>query len=1642
VHTGSSHSPGEPRLASSAAAAACQVVHSSFGRLRLHFPRWPVRRVDDLTAHLSGVGGVRRVEANLVTRNVLLVYEPRQISAQALLGALPKLVEAANTVPPVTPARQSTAAPADSPDLRQEIVPLPGLDRDPALGARAVERLQRVLGVRAWVSLLTGQVHVIYDQTRVRFDDVVGVVGRLRHAEVPGEDHPRHPLDPNPLRDGVTRVVGALAGVGFLTLQRLIAPQLVPAGVASAAGGVAGAFMLIQGYPAARDGLRRLLGRRAADLFTTGSAISALTLGNVPLGLVAAGLEGFFLTEEVTARRAAYRRYEDSIDTGLSALPGAVIRLEAGTRVPRDARVIEGFGSALGPEGQQQGVKPGGRLTAGTLLLGGPFVLELQSGEPVVHQPRPGPRAPTPYESYQRVAGPVALAVAAVQVLRTGSLLRGLEALLLLNPRPAVMGTEAAHLTAAGRALRAGLTVVGTRSDRPIASLPDTLLLDGARLLTDGLEVGDVLPLQMGMNPERILKLAAALSEAAGAPWGTVFATTETPTGADGSFDGRTATARIGGTCYHLRQLSSAAELHPSLAGALNEELLLELRAGSGEGPLGLIALRPRLSQGLDPLIQACRRYGVELAVLAGGEPGVARLLCRRAAVPLLDADVSTAIRNCQGRGKTVAVVSDGAQAEAAFAVCDLAIGISRGHSGLFPARADILAPDLRAVADLLEVGSRQRKADRDALLLAGLSQAIGVGLLFRGPIGFGNASTAVYLTGLAALGASWFRQRGGDRPESALTYLTDPAPERWGRRTIAEVLRTFGTAEEGLSAADATTRQAPQGTATPREELLLALRNQVRTPITALLIGGACTTLILGQPLNTVLLAFTIATNIGAGVWQERQVGKAAEALRRMSAASAQVLRGGQVATVPASAVVLGDVLLLGPGTRVAADARLLSASALEVAEAALTGESVPVVKGPQESSAARRIVLEGSDVVSGSGRAVVVAIGRHTRLGATAAALNFERLEESPLGARLARVLRIGLPISLAGGAIATLAGITHASGPVTELLALGVTTALSAIPEGLPLLAGVGQAAVARRLAEHNVVVRRLAGIEALGRVDVACSDKTGTLTEGRLSVTLLADGNTEAVFPGSLAPSQHAVLQAAALASPHPDALHSATHPTDAAVLNAVEAAGLGEHARMPRDAEVPFDSARAFHVSVVQGRFWMKGAPERVLARCAFAREGGNDLVLDEARRQAWLARVAALGERGLRVLLVAEGPARGTPANPTGLTALGFLGIRDPLRPGVPEAVARCQSAGVRIIMLTGDHPATARAIAGEAGLLVDGGAVVTAAELTRLSNDELDRRIEHVAVIARAAPLDKLRIVESLRRCGHSVAMTGDGVNDAPSLRLADVGVAMGRGGTEVARQASDVVLADDNFASLVQALVEGRGFWRNMRTGLGLLVGGNAGELGMIVGASLLGYGSPLTAPQILMVNLITDILPSLAILLQKPPDRRLAALAREGVTALDTGLRRDVIHRGVATGVPSLAAFLLAHASGGPQYARAVGFASVITTQLAQTLDAGQVQGFLSRPVIAAVGGSLGLLATTYALPPVRSLFNLVMPGPMGWAYVGAASAGAVVLSRAINTGLPLTESMVAAVRGLLQGAGPAPAQNPSNFHNTSS
>jgi calcium-translocating P-type ATPase len=1583
-----------------------RVIHSSRGRLRVHVPRWSGRGERLIVHRLVQLRGVHAAQASRLTRNILLHYDHRTITEAILLHALQGLpFEMRAAAPPRADLPPATTE-GNGKEQRARIA-VRGLDRNAGIATRAVQLL-RQRGVRATVRPLTGHIIVEYDEYKHVLKELVALVARVELPGMPGEDRPAHPLDPMPFWQSLARAIGSLAGLGIITYRRLATPVASP--IAPGHGTVstlAGVVNLVHGLPFMRRRLNRWLGSDRAQLGLDALSIITLTAANFPLGLVVTGLDALLLLGEVMARRAAWRRYEENLEGAVSAEPGGVVRLEAGARVPLAADVIEGTGTAISPSSLPLAISPGSVIPAGALLSGGPFVLQLHGGATYEAAPRQVPPAPTYFDRYIRRGGWLAWAYLGVTAVRTLSPIRIFEALLLLNPRTAVIGHATSNTAAAARVLRSGLTVVGTRPERHV-QLPGWLLLDGPRLLCDGLELVEVRTPSPAVLASEVLAVAAIVSAAASSPWGNVFGKAGHAIVSGGEFNGLWATATVDGVQYALGPPEDLEHVPEDFLTQHAGGYILDLRNDAESTSFGLIALQPKLAAGTEPLVAMCKRLGVEAELVWRGGTATAGLIARRAGISLnAGMELVDAIRRRQRQGAIVAVVSDHADAAAAFAACDAAIGLASARTGEFPARADLLVPDLRGVVDFLDAAGRRQQAIRDSVHLSTAANVIGIiqGLL-PNQLGAERASFGVYLACLAAMGATVFRLRGGHRPESSLAHLADPRPERWARRRLDEVLRALDTTADGLSGNTAAARRQTRGGANTGDQLLLAIRNQLKAPITMVLGGGACLTLVLAQPLNTALLAITTSLNIAAGVWQEREVGKAAEAIKRLSAGTARVLRDGQSTVVGSDDVVPGDVLVLGPGDRVPADARILEAHGMEVNEAALTGESLPVPKGPDEFADVGRILLEGSDIVVGHGRAVVVAVGRQTRLGATAAALNVGRAEHSAMAQRLSRILQIALPASAAGGALAGIAGLFY-GGTLAGQLAVGVTTALSAIPEGLPLLAGVGQAGVANRLASKNALVRRIAAVEALGRVDVACTDKTGTMTEGRLAVRLVADLEHEVGLPGTLPVHLTSLVLTAALASPHPDARDGLAHPTDRAVVRAALGAGLGEQVRAPRLAEMQFDSARAFHASLVPGRLCVKGAPERLMPRCDRVRIGGIDEPLTEARRTAVLARVTMLAERGLRVLLVAEGPPDCLADNPQGLTALGFVAISDPLRASVPDAVRRCQAAGIRVIMLTGDHPATARAIAGEAGLLVCGASdVMRAADLEDLTPADLDQCLASVAVIARAAPLDKLRVIQSLRRRGHIVAMTGDGVNDAPALRLADVGVAMGQSGTEVARQASDVVLTDDDFATLVEALVEGRGFWRNMRTALGLLLGGNAGELGVIVGATLMGFGPPLSTVQILLVNLITDALPALAVVLQRPHERVLAALAREGLSALDSGLRRDVLRRGLATSIPTLGSYLLMQALAGPQQASAVAFGSVVATQLAQTLDAGRVQGFISRSVLQAVGASAVALGSAMTIPPLRDFLGLVTPSPLGWVVIGGAAICAVVMSRAIS------------------------------------
>ena len=1592
-----------------------RVLHRVPGRVRVHLPAWTGQGKRYIETRLRQVPGVRSVQANSLTGNILIQFDPTVIDEQHILEVV-RTLEADTT----TAVSEGQVKPEDEkappPAIREKQgktvrarIAVRGLDRDPHLAKRVVEHLERRPGVRASVSHLTGRVLVEFTEHLIDLEDLLADVSDVELPDLPGEDRPVHPLDPGPLIQSAARTIGATLGLGLLTTRQLLGFQEELPG-AGAATQIASIIGILQGIPPIRYGLRRLFGRTVADLLVNIPAIITLTLSGSPLGLLLTGAESVRLITEVHARQTAWRRHEERVANAPSAQPDAVIRLETGERTPLKAKVLEGTGTAIGRDGMPLPVVQGGSVPPGTRLYGGPFVLQLQSDESFqgfTPQPRPAPVAPSMYDRYLQAVGPLSLVYAAATALLTRSFNQTLAALLLVNPRTAAIGLDSADLDTAARVIRAGVTVVGTRTNRTIR-LPRFVLLDGIRLLTDRLELTSALPLTGDYDAAEILARAAGVAAAAGSPWGGVFRTTGSLPATHGSFDGRTATAYAEGVRYTLGPVEDWSSLPEAARLRQRGNYVLVLRSEREEKPLGILALRPQLATGIQELVQTCQRHGVELGVLSSGDQIALQAFARRAQVALVESDDAVeAICAKQKEGALVAFVSDNAGAAAGFDACDLAIGITDDRFRL-PARADLLAPDLTAIAAIIESGARREAAVRDSVGLSVVSNIIGAIWGLRGMPGVKRAGRAVQITALIALADGWLRLRGGKRPGSSVAHLVDPHPERWGQRGVEQVLHILKTSEEGLTNEEAAHWQQQAPLQARRHPWLSALLEQVRSPLLGILFAGAGLSLLLGATTDVVIIGATIMANVAVGAWQEQKANRVSEALEKMGTSTAQVLRAGQVATIAANEVVPGDVLLLAPGDRVAADARVIRAQGLEVDEAALTGESLPVAKAPDAGSDANRIVLDGSDITTGTGRAVVVAVGRQTRMGATAAALSTEETEQSPLGTRLSQLLRLILPISIGGGALVILSGVLRGRS-MASVITTGATLALTGIPEGLPLLTRVSEAGVARRLASRNAVVRRLSAIEALGRVDVACADKTGTMTEGHLTLNLVAGLDQEARLPGELPASLHSVLLTGALASPRPDAPDANAHPTDVAVIRRALQAGLGEQLRVPREEELPFDPVRSFHATVVQGRLCLKGAPEALISRCTLILQHGEKRPLDEAGQRKLLAHSTRLAERGLRVLMVAEGPANSSLDNPRGLTALGFLGISDPLRPTVKSAVYRCREAGVRVMMITGDHPATARTIGMEAGLLDGQGEVLTGTELAELHNGELDQRLEHATVIARATPLDKLRIVESLQRRGHTVAMTGDGVNDAPALRLANIGVAMGHGGTEVARQTADVVLVDDDFSTLVEALVEGRSFWRNIRRALGLLLGGNLGELGLVVGASLLGLNFPLTASQILTMNAITDILPATAVALQQPEHRSLAGLHREGAMALDKPLRNDIVRRGLATALPALAAYGVMLGSSTLPQARSVAFASVVMNQLAQTLDAGRFEGGLTRSVFSAVVGSAGVLAATFAIPPLRNFLSLAIPTPAGLALIGGAALLAVVMSRALASPL---------------------------------
>jgi cation-transporting P-type ATPase I len=1603
----------------SAMAPEARIVHSLPGRLRMHMAAWDGRNPDRLAAAIARVPGVSDASANSRTRNVLARYDQRELDEPELLATVARAVrglERDRNTRSATPApgvkddprtegrRTRRANPLRRPSTRARIA-VRGMDRDPELARRVVESLESHPHVdRAVASVLTARVLVEFSEELSSFDELIELIAELEPPDA--APLPAHPLDPGPLIEATAKTVGSLLGLGLLAARRglgAVEPPVAGAGP----GEIAASLGLVDATPSIAHALENALGYETKELMLGAASITALTFSGSALGLTVAAASALRMVSVVRQQRSTWRNYEDRADRQPRAYPGHALTLAAGDRAPLPARVLDGTGVAAGADGLPVALRPGSAIPPGARIYGGPVRAVLSSAGRLAPEPRPEPRperSSTLHEDYLKAIPLASAGYAALSFLLTRSPARALTALLLVNPRPALAGEQAADRGAAARAMRCGLTIAGSRPNRPIRR-PDVLLVAAPRVLTDGWTIRSIVALGPAQEAPDLSRLGSWIAVAAGSPWGATFLPTGQIGATHGVFDGEAATAEINGERWSLAPLSD--ELSPEATEVKPGDYVLALRRlDDGDMP-GVFVLRPRVARGVDRLVDVCARHSVRLEMVSESPSPAVRALAERVRARMVAGPLHARVEELNADGRVVGVLADSIEAAAAFDACDLAVGLSSGRAARFQARADLLAPSVEAAAALLDAGARRDQAVRDAVACSMAANAGGaVWGLLRAPA-YKDGPIPGHLGSLAAMGGAWLRLRGGRTSRSVAERISDPLPERWARVSVEALARDFQTRPTGLTTAEAAARREPPPEADRRSPFLSAVLAQLNSPVIAVLGAGAALSLGVGALADVAMIGAVVAANAVVGTVEENEANLATEALSVMSPRTACVLRDGQEMVIAAGEVVPGDVIVLGSGERVAADARLIDAQALEVDEAALTGESFPVSKSVDNSTESGRIVLEGSDVTTGTGRAIVVAVGAGTRLGSLASVLADDVDRSDPMHDRLAKILWRSVPLIATGGAIVTLAGILRRR-PLLPQLMLGATVAIAAVPEGLPLLASVAEAGVARRLARRRALVTRLAAVEALGRVDVACADKTGTLTEGRLTVSDVATAGGMPEPTGSLSEPARDVLLSAALASPHPDAADALSHPTDAAVIGAARDAGLGALVARAREAESPFDPVRSFHAAVCGSALHVKGATEVILPRCSHVRTDDGEEPLEDRSRRALLDRAEALAAEGRRLLMVARASSDRSPEDPHDLTALGFVGISDPIKPGVRAAVQRCAVAGVGVIVLTGDHPATARAIAQQAGLLVDGEAVLLATQLAELDDEVLQRRLERTAVIARTTPLDKVRIVQALQRRGHVVAMTGDGVNDAPALRLADVGVAMGRRGTDVAREAADLVLSDDDFSTLAEALVEGRAFWRNMRRALGLLLGGNAGEVGLMVGAGIAGLPIPLTTRQVLSVNLVTDVLPAVAVAAQEPEHRNLAGLRREGASAFDSPLRDEIVRRGVATAAPTLAAYALASSTMSAPAARTVAYTSIVTTQLGQTLDLGRVEAGLTGPVIRATVGSLAVLAASLWLPPLPAFLGLAPVSSTGLGLAGGASLAAVVIGRSLPLG----------------------------------
>ena len=1026
--------------------------------------------------------------------------------------------------------------------------------------------------------------------------------------------------------------------------------------------------------------------------------------------------------------------------------------------------------------------------------------------------------------------------------------------------------------------------------------------------------------------------------------------------------------------------------------------LVIELRHHGIRVALASIELEPRT--GLEELVAAAQRAEMRVFVASSASDVLERISADdriSTTLPLVDA-----IARLQSEGYVVCALAS--RQPEALRASDCGIGLLLENQPTPWGAHIICGPDLSDVEFLITATVTARQIARQSVNIALAAASIGA-LVSAGGLLPLSSRRVVNAVNVATI-ISMINGMRAARTLARQPAVTPRDRTPWHVLTAKGVMRRLGTSELGLSTAQVAERTTPTQKKKRRIfELLEAVTDELFNPLAPLLAAGAGLSAVAGSTADALMVGAVVVVNACVGGVQKYRTEQRIRDLSAVVRRHATAHRDGKIVQVDATDLVPGDIVVLTSGETVPADCRILHAESVEVDTSSLTGESLPVSRNSvpcfQPALADRSSMLyAGTTIAAGRVTAIVVASGHDTET-ARGGVIVGRIVPPSGVEQRLLSLINLTAPVALGAGLGLVGAGLIRGRR-MEHLVPAGVSLAVASVPEGLPLLATAAQLAAARRLSLRGALVRNPRCIEALGRVDVIGLDKTGTLTQGHLDLVGITRGQ-RLVPPVDFGPVERDVLTCATHAAPDPRYVVAHDDPTDAALFHAADYLGIGsdnDATGFEREAEMPYEPGRGYHAVVgtcgSQRRIEVKGAPEVVIRMSSHWLTQAGREPIDERTRDILRNQVNELARQGLRLLAVARADIEPAAAinleAPAALTLLGFTAFSDPIRPTAKRALNRLRAAGVDSVLITGDHPETAATVARELGLLRNR-RVLSGTELQFFDDAELDAIIRDVGVFARVTPSQKARIVRSLQRVGRVVAMVGDGTNDAPAIRLAHVGVALGELSTSAARSAADVVLTDERLDTLVEAITEGRAMWASVRDAVSILVGGNLGEIGFTLGAGLVDGRPPLSPRQLLLVNLLTDVAPAMAIALRPPPRDRYEALAKEGPDAsLGRPLNRDIATRAFVTAFGAGSAWALARLTGTSGRANTVGLLALVGTQLGQTITSG---GF-TRPVVVTSLASTALLAAVVQTPGLSQFFGCQPLGPIGWATAVGSSA----------------------------------------------